>query len=197
MFFDNVLKILQEDDELRAIADEHFRGGTGTRGYFSTISGCASCLILCLRIVRKLDAKFRTRPVEAPRGASIDIARYVERLRDLQAVKVRRLQMLRNTVVHDHDALYQDERMVYQAREAHEIFDDALDKMVGEVLREDSECENIDWLIQKYDDQPWANSSIMLKLPLSTMPKQGIDTPLLGACTAVKKNLCVLSSPDA
>ena len=81
------------------------------------------------------------------------IAEYVDHLRDLQTVKVRRLQMLRNDVVHE--ALYQDERMRYYAQEALEILDDALDKMVGEVTLEDPDCENIDQLIDKYDGQPW------------------------------------------
>ncbi len=94
--------------------------------------------------------------LESLRADAEPIAAHVERLRDLQTVKVRLLQMLRNTIVHD--ALYQDERMRYYAQEAHEILDDALDKMVGEVISEDPDCKTIDQLVEKYDGQPWASS---------------------------------------
>ncbi|MBA2713345.1 MAG: hypothetical protein H0U55_07305 [Rubrobacteraceae bacterium] len=71
-------------------------------------------------------------------------------------MKVRLLQVLRNTVVHD--ALYQDERMHYYAQEAYELLDDALGKMVGEVTSEDPDCNTIDQLVEKYDGQPWVPS---------------------------------------
>ena len=64
------------------------------------------------------------------------------------------LQTLRNTVVHD--ALFQDERMRYYAQEPYEILNDVLDKMVGEATSEDSDCETIDELVEKYDGHLWA-----------------------------------------
>jgi hypothetical protein len=158
MAFRSVRDMLEEDDELQAIADGHLGGwGRDERVLFNP-SKVRTLLDLLPedRTEARRKVSDLLEQLESLAADAEAIARCVERLRDLQVVKVRRLQMLRNDVVHA--ALYQDERMVYYAREAYEILDDALDKMVGEALIEDPDCENIDQLIEKYDGQPWADS---------------------------------------
>lgn len=160
MAFRQVLKTIENDAGLRAIADSDERlrrWDTDERILFNLVK---VRVLLDLIPEDRADARRSTlnllRELESLTTDSEAIASHVERLRDLHVVKVRRLQMLRNNVVHD--ALYQDERMAYYAQEAYEILDDALDKMVGEVILEDPDCETIDELIEKYDGQPWANS---------------------------------------
>lgn len=161
MAFRRVLRLLEEDDELRAIADadERLRGWkrdervlfdpARVRALLDLIpEGCPEARHGVSMLLEEL---------EALAADSERISAHVSRLRDLQLFKIRRLQMLRNDVVHA--ALYQDERMVYYAREAHEILEDALDKMVGEVTLEDPDCGTIEQLIEKYDVQPWAETS--------------------------------------
>ena len=160
MAFRQVLKKIKEDAGLRAIVDGDERLHRWERDERVLFDPDKVRILLDLLPDARMEAhRSVSTLLEELESLTADagwIGAYVERLRDLQTVKVRRLQMLRNTVVHD--ALYQDERMRYYAREAYEILDDALDKMVGEVTREDPDCRTIDQLIEKYDGQPWARS---------------------------------------
>ena len=160
MAFRRVHEMVQQDAELRAIADADVRLHKWERD--ERVLFDPEKVRALLNLIPETSAEPRQsvsallEDLEALREDTELIGAVVERLRDLQTVKVRLLQMLRNTVVHD--ALYQDERMRYYAQEAYEILDDALDKMVGEVTSDDPDCQTIDQLIEKYDGQPWAPS---------------------------------------
>jgi hypothetical protein len=56
------------------------------------------------------------------------------------------------------EALYRDNRMTYYAQEAYDILDDALEKMVGEMISTDPDCRTIDQLLEKHDTQPWTQA---------------------------------------
>lgn len=157
MAFRQVHKMVQQDAELRTLADADVRLRKWERDERVLFNPEKVRALLDLipetREEARRSASSLLEGLESLRADARSIKACVERLRDLQTVKVRLLQMLRNTVVHD--ALYQDERMRYYAQEAYEILNDALDKMVGEVTSEDPDCENIDQLVEKYDGQPW------------------------------------------
>lgn len=160
MAFREVHEMVQQDAELRAIADADVRLRKWERDERVLLDPDKVRALLDLIPESSEEARRSTssllEDLESLKADAESIGAYVEHLRDLQIVKVRLLQMLRNTVVHD--ALYQDERMRYYAQEAYEILDDALGKMVGEVTREDPDCKTIDELTDKYDGQPWADS---------------------------------------
>jgi hypothetical protein len=48
--------------------------------------------------------------------------------------------------------------MTYYAQEAYDILDDALEKMVGEMISTDPDCRTIDQLLEKHDTQPWTQA---------------------------------------
>jgi hypothetical protein len=56
------------------------------------------------------------------------------------------------------EALFQDNRMTYYAQEAYDILDDALEKMVGEMISTDPDCRTIEQLIEKHDTQLWTQA---------------------------------------
>jgi hypothetical protein len=48
--------------------------------------------------------------------------------------------------------------MTYYAQEAYGILDDALLKMIGEMISSDPDCRSIDQSIEKHDTQPWTQA---------------------------------------
>lgn len=154
------LKLIEDDDELRAIADsdESLRGWE--RDERVLLDPRKTKVLLDLIPATRSDVRnsvsHHLEELENFASDSAGIAAYVERLRDYQLFKIGRLAEMRNDVVHE--ALYQDGRMAFYAEEAREILDDALDKMVGEVVHTNPECEDIDDLIGRYDTQPWVDA---------------------------------------
>lgn len=161
MSFQRTLKLIENDDQLRAIADsdESLRGWE--RDERVLLDPRKTKALLDLVPATRPDARNSVshllEELENFASDSAGIAAYVERLRDYQLFKIGRLVEMRNDVVHE--ALYQDERIAFYAEEAREILDDALDKMVGDVVRTNPECEDIDDLIARYDTQPWVDAT--------------------------------------